>query len=81
LVNDEDEDVMTKAEMMAAVKAVIETAGCEEPESIIFWCKEGGARIARKERAFEPCEGCDCGWADLLKEAEVDPSEIRDRRI
>jgi hypothetical protein len=71
----------TRAEMASVLKEITEKAGGESPEAIVFWCKGGGERIATMEGAFEPCEGCDCGWSDLLAYTEVTPEEIRDAKV
>lgn len=40
----------------------------DPPDAIFFLCKDGSIRIATLESAFEPCDGCDCGWAFHLDE-------------
>lgn len=42
----------------------------EKPTAIFFSCKNGSVRTATMEQGFEPCEGCDCGWADIVEAAK-----------
>jgi len=66
-----------KSDLAEAATNIIQLAGGDPPEAVFFWCKDGTTRMVTNEQAFEPCEGCNCGWADLLEYAEVNPANIR----
>jgi len=52
-------------ELVTELVTGLHGAGGDPPEAIFFACKDGSIRCATMDKAFEPCDGCDCGWFEI----------------